>query len=99
MSRALGSDGVALPSYYGKDTGCLEATSVLGKQSECLDCPFTVCREDNRRVPIPYHAHIRTIDRDREMRAVEATGKTVTQVALLFGVSYKLAWQVLRRKR
>lgn len=103
MSRPFGSDKVSLPNYYGTDTGCNSATAHLkattGEKSKCLECPFPTCKEDNRRIPKPYNAHIRTIDRDREMRSAFNGGKTIHEVALLFGVNYKLAWGILRRKK
>lgn len=30
-----------------KDMGCIPATKYLGKQSRCLECPFTVCIHDD----------------------------------------------------
>ncbi len=86
-----------------EDTGCNEATRFIGKQSECLKCPFAECKEDKlERVYALYNkpttlGHREALEELLRMRDVEHL--SFIKIARRIGVSEPTAQKYYERAR
>jgi len=74
------------------DTGCQYATEYLGRQSSCLDCPFSECVFDKP----DELGYWKNRHRHEEIIKQYERGKTPEELASLFGVSSITVYNVLR---
>jgi len=90
------NDELDLPPEYHhyQDEGCEVATTYLGHQSSCLNCPFPKCIYDQ------YGGKQRWLKRlrdDEMVRLFTTTGKGIKELALSFGVSQRTVQRALKR--
>lgn len=76
---------------HSGDTGCPEATKLLGYQSKCTECPFypKKCVHEGRQ-PNPKHKEI--------LMLFNHGGLSVNRIARRVGVSYRTVYRVTRKK-
>jgi len=83
------------PEYcHYRDEGCAVATTYLGHQSHCAECPFPRCIYEE---PWGKQHRIKRL-RDKEIvRQFTTEGKGVNELALSFNVSQRTIQRVLKR--
>ena len=87
-----------LPPEYShyRDEGCELATSYLGHQSHCSECPFPKCIFEEPRGRQRWSKGLR----DREIvRQFTTEGRGIKEVAAKFGISQRTVQRVLKRAR
>ena len=90
------SDELDLPPEYHhyQDEGCEVATAYLGRQSSCLNCPFSKCIYDQHGGKQRWLKRLR----DEEMvRLFTTEAKKIKELALIFGVSQRTVQRALKR--
>ncbi len=110
MTTRIYVDGYASPYFLdgrGKaasmsqypDHGCREATRYLGKQSECLECPFEACRHDDCLVSrMPAAIESRKVRNNRVLKAAEK-GLSIPRIAAVLGLKYHTVYRILQSRR
>jgi len=95
MELGLTNNELDLPPEYChyRDDGCEFADAYLGHKSSCLNCPFERCIYDEPRGRQHYMKRLR----DREITRLFTTeGKTIKELALMFGVSQRTVQRALK---
>ena len=91
-SRSHNLDAV---NYGGADSGCDVATTFLGFQSNCLECPFSKCvydREDgNERAP-----KLINILRNEQIMKQIREGRTRKEIATSLKISVRAIYDILK---
>lgn len=82
--------------YHYPDTGCKEASRVIGRQSYCLRCPFPECIEVNGR-PNGWSSYSlkKKAKRNKLICQIHSNGASLSEIVKQFQISQRTVSRIL----
>lgn len=82
-------------TYHHADSGCAIASLHMGRQSNCLECPFEECVFIKKRDVIKKRTALQ--ERNIQIKQLQKQGKTIVEIARRYGLCTASVYIILQK--